>query len=66
LSGSATGRTRLAALIRATTALDAVTKREWLRILPYLKPEDQYRLEQVLLGEDAEMLAAPADAEHDR
>jgi hypothetical protein len=42
-----------------------MTKREWLRVLPYLKLEDQHRLELVLLGESNDAPPAPTAAEHD-
>jgi hypothetical protein len=66
LSGPDRLQERVATLIRATTALDDVTKREWLRVLPYLQADDQLRLERILLGEFVDATSSPTSSGHAR
>jgi hypothetical protein len=50
----------LRVLIRRSSTLDAVLKRQWLRVLPHLKSQDLARLRSIL-AEDPEL---SADASH--
>jgi hypothetical protein len=43
----------LARLIRRGRALDAVTRRHWLAVLPHLATEDRERLRSILLDAEA-------------
>jgi len=44
----------LVRLIRRSSVMDPVLKRQWLRILPHLKPADLARLESILADEAVE------------
>ena len=43
----------LARLVRKSRVLDAVAKRNWLNLLPYLTPHDRERLESLLRADVA-------------
>jgi hypothetical protein len=60
---SAEQHRELARLIRQSDVLDPMLKRQWLRVLPHLKPADQARLRTILAGEPPDRESLPLDGE---
>jgi hypothetical protein len=52
----------LAKRIRASRVLSGSAKRQWLAVLPHLRPEDRARLQTILDGDAGARVNAPHDA----